>query len=294
MLGYDRKVPRSLKNLQEWFSSIIVRPLGDNSVMNPISPKGSPMELESTSYISPSPTLKSHERIQIYNQQYWWRLLSTLHETFPLATRLLGYYEFNQKVGYPCVEKYCPDDWSLNHFGDKLPKWVKEDYQGPHKLLMEGAVDVDYAYNECFFAGELKPIDLMAAAKEEGDSTAFSKKIYLQSHVFLFEFPYHFFLFREKMLEKDPDYWVKRKLPKLSKDKQHYFVLYRNQYLNISWAEVNQYEYQLLKRFKEGDTIENVCEWLEAQDVKFVEAASEKLHLWFQSWTIHRWLGMKS
>lgn len=46
--------------------------------------------------ILPSAQLTATERLGIYQRQYWMRLLNVLQEQFPLTTRLLGAWFFNQ------------------------------------------------------------------------------------------------------------------------------------------------------------------------------------------------------
>jgi hypothetical protein len=128
-MTFDSKVPTLLKETQEWFGSIISRAIDGNSQMNPISPTGRPMREEAWDHIRPSPTLQPAQRIQIYNQQYWWRLVNTLQESFPLVTRLFGFHAFNFTIAMPFLLKYPPNDWTLNSLGDRLPRWIEEEYK---------------------------------------------------------------------------------------------------------------------------------------------------------------------
>src|SRR4051794_31429096 len=101
MTIYDSKVPLQLKKELQWFASILARPIDQENQMNPISPSGLSMELEAAQHIAPSPTLRPSQRIQIYNQQYWWRLINVLHESNPMLVRLMGYLDFNRNIAIP-------------------------------------------------------------------------------------------------------------------------------------------------------------------------------------------------
>ena len=151
-MAYDAKVPQYLKREQCWFGSIVGRPIDLHSRMNPISPSGRSMEEEAAEHILPSPTLRPSERIQIYNQQYWWRLLNAMHDLFPLVTRLFGHSDFNQSIGFPYLSKYPPRHWSLHLLGERLEQWVTEDYSAGDKELVLHACSVDWAFNHSFFA----------------------------------------------------------------------------------------------------------------------------------------------
>jgi len=290
MNKYDENVPQSLKNMQEWFANIITRPIDDNSQMNPISPSGIPMTIEASQYIMSSPTLNPDQRIQLYNQQYWWRLLSTLHENFPLTTRLLGYRGFNDTIAVPFLEKYPPDNWSLSLLGAKLPQWVREEYDAEDKQLVQEAIDIDWTFIYSFYANEYPTLNSLESS-EETDITTIT--LYHQPHLKLFPLHYNLLLFRQKVLEEEPDYWSNHDLPALGEEKKYWFVLYRDRRYNVSWLEIDNYEYSLLAQFAKGFTIEEACKFIESGDVELKKIATENLSNWFQKWTTRCWIGIK-
>ena len=71
----DIEAPASLKNLQAWFGGVISQPIDVDSKISPVAPSGELIEEEAKHYIIPSKTLTPKDRIEIYNRQYWWRLL---------------------------------------------------------------------------------------------------------------------------------------------------------------------------------------------------------------------------
>src|ERR1700722_17761763 len=100
-MTFDTSVPSKLKNIQTWFAGVITQPIDSSSRINPKAPSGKFIKEEAPSYIRPSLKQESWERIQIYNQQYWWRLFTILHNDFPLLVRLFGYRDFNFKIAVP-------------------------------------------------------------------------------------------------------------------------------------------------------------------------------------------------
>lgn len=288
-MSYDLSVPSRLKKTQQWFASIITRAIDEDSRMNPIAPSGQPMEQESAVYIAPSPTLKPAERIQIYNQQYWWRLLSTLHESFPLVTRLFGYHDFNQLIAVPYLLKYPPNHWSLNCLGDRLPRWVDEEYKNQDKLLISHAASIDWALGDSFVAPD--------EAVEQDLSTFSDKPLHLHSSVHLFEMPYDLFQFRAEFLKEDPDYWVEHDFPQLIHEPEGqlaFYIVFRNSQNNVEVEKLSKGEYLVLRQFAAGATVDALCDWLDEQkDANLCSEASQKLHLWFQRWIAHQWLVCK-
>lgn len=285
---FDKKVPSRLKKTQQWFASVIVRPIDEDSRMNPISPSGELMQEEAFDYIVPSPSLRPAQRIELYNQQYWWRLLGVLQDAFPLVTRLFGFHDFNIQIGKPYLDKYPPKTWTLNVLGDQLPQWIEEEYHANDKQLILDAAQLDCALNQAFFAKHITPVN--AADLAEGVDQILQRRLRLQPHVFLFKWRYDLFSFRKEMLKEDVEHWIHQDFPKLVQDRAYYFISYRNHMNDVHWEELSPAAFQFLNRFSKGATIEEVCEWLEQQDEDMYTEASNKLHLWFQEWIYRQWL----
>jgi len=293
-MEFDTAVPERLKQKQLWFASIIARPIDDHSKINPESPSGKPMKEEACDHIAPSPTLQPIERIQIYNQQFWWRLLNTLHEEFPLVTRLFGYKDFNDTIGIPYIEKYLPDHWSLSFLGNRLSRWVEEDYKGSDKKLVLDAVRVDWHYNYSFIAAHYPPLYADEQLNSDGLEACMREVVYLQPHMSLYSLDYDIFHLREEFLECDPDYWLEHNFPEVRKDRSYYYVFYRNLKNCLTYEEISEGECKLLQKFEAGNKIEDAIKWLENQNDELKAQASENLHIWVQKWIVNQWLTPES
>jgi hypothetical protein len=286
---YDEKVPHELKKTQNWFGSIISRAIDAQNLMDPISPSGVPMEVEACEYIRPSPTLKPAQRIQIYNQQYWWRLLNAMQETFPLVTRLFGYHDFNYTIAIPYLLQYPPNHWGLHTLGDQLPQWVQDSYTAKDKRLIYNASLVDTAFCQSFIAPHQKALD--AAHIVEGNlSTLLDVNLFLQPHIHLFQFPYDLLTFRIAFMKESPDYWLEHDFPPFAKDRTYQFILFRSLSNDVCWSDITPAEFGLLQQFQKGSSINQACEWLEGQEETLVEEASQNLHRWFKEWAVRQWL----
>lgn len=293
-MSYDENVPQMLKREQIWFGSIIGRAIDDDSKMNPVSPSGQMMEIEAAEHIAPSPTLRPAQRIQIYNQQYWWRLLNTMHESFPLVTRLFGFYDFNRTIGFPYLTKYNPRHWSLSYLGDRLVQWLEEDYHAKDKGLVMDAAKVDWAFSDSFTTAILPPLSQEHFAGQDESSEIFAKQLYLQPHIFLFKLDYDLFRYRLDFLKKDPDYWLDHDFPVLEQSRPYFFVLFRNSMNDIAWKEITECEYLLLSLFKRGASIDDACTWLEEQSQAIGDEASNNMQRWFKEWSMRGWFSLSS
>jgi Putative DNA-binding domain len=292
-MTFDAKVPVKLKETQKWFGSIISRPIDEDSQMDPIAPSGRQILEEAPDYICPSLTLRPDQRIQIYNQQYWWRLLNNMQESFPLVTRLFGYRDFNFHLAIPYLLKYPPCHWSLNSLGDLLPRWVEEEYQASDKKLVLDTSRIDVAFSQSFVAPLRQPLQVANLA-ENGDLTALlDYTLYLQPHLHLFELSSDLFSFRAEFLKKAPEHWVENDFPPLAKEGPYYFILFRNLSHDIAWSDISAAEFGLLRLFQQGSSVGMACEWLENQEQALVEAASQNLHRWFQAWVVRQWLTLE-
>jgi Putative DNA-binding domain len=288
---FDR-LPCTLKSTQEWFASVITNRLGKNDVIQTYTASGGLIAEEAARYIVPNHSLRPDQRIQIYNQQYWWRLLNTLHSNFPLVTRLFGSLAFNEEIGIPYLLKYPPNHWSLTLLGERLPKWITEYYHEPDRSLLYNAASLDWAFMASFIAAQLPPLDL---AHLQGDpESLLSFTFYLQPHIHLFKWEYDLLIFREYFLKQGVDYWVEHRFPDLPKGRTYRFVLYRNANNNIAWREISQGEFLLLERFKTGTTISTTCEFIETQEASLYEEVEANLQKWLQEWTQAGWLTLTS
>lgn len=286
-------LPCSLKTTQEWFASVITTPLGDNDTIQPYSPNGFLIAEEASRYIVPSPTLRPHQRMEIYNQQYWWRLLNTLHINFPLVTRLFGRNAFNEDIAIPYLLKNPPNHWSLTVIGERLPAWILEFYKEPDQPLVHHSTQLDWAFTANYIAPQLPRLDLARLTKQNPEKLL-NCPFYLQPNIQLFTWDYNLFTFRESFLEQDADYWIDHRFPELTTGKTYHFILYRNLRNNPAWREITDGEYLLLDCFKKGSSIADACNLIETTHSSLYEEVASNLQKWVQDWTQLGWLTEES
>jgi Putative DNA-binding domain len=287
------QLPRKMQSTQKWFASVVTTRLTENDNIQPYTVNGTLIAEEAARYITPSSTLKPHQRMQIYNQQYWWRLLNTLHTNFPLVTRLFGCHTFNEKIGIPYLLKYPPDHWSLNLLGARLPKWTSECYQEPDRPLVLNAASLDWTFMASFIAPQSPYPDLAKLVKENSEKLL-SQTFYLQPHINLFTWEYDLLTFRTNFLKQGVDYWIEHRFPDLPKGKTYFFILYRNLQNHLAWREISREEYLLLELFKAGTNINAACEYIESQESSVYDYVAEHLQKWLQEWAQAGWLTLVS
>ena len=236
----DVSPPKSLFELQAWFAQHLTSPIAELDAAN--IPIYSPRLIEEIrTKIAPSPTLNSEERMGIYKQQYWWRLLTILQEHFPSLVRLFGYEELNHKILEPYLTNNPVQDWFLSCLGWDLPSWLEGNYREKDAPLVLNLARLDAAYVSLAF------LDKIPSQALQEDKT-----LYLQPFVLLFEFDVDLFAFRTKLLEQEPSYWDSHDFPELKKGKRKkHFILFRQQEVN-SYEKITPTFFALLCRFKGG------------------------------------------
>jgi Putative DNA-binding domain len=282
MVHFDSKIPSKLLSIQQWFASIITRPIDADSQMQPIAPSGRPLSEEAMEIIAPSLTLTSDKRIQIYNQQYWWRLLSILHQNFPLLTRLFGYNDFNISIGMPFLTKHPSYHWSISKLGDQLPSWLEEHYTAQDKTLILLSAQIDWAYQDLFFAPP--PVN------QDSSHDLLPKKMRLQKHVKLFALPFDLFSFRNAFLRESVEYWTESDFPLLPKEKKYFFLLYRHQKNSVLYKEIQEGHWIFLHSIENGSTMEEACAHLEKLGGSVYEEACSFLQEWTRECMQENWL----
>ncbi len=226
-------------------------------------------------YLLPSKTLTPHQRLEIYHQQYWWRLLRCLQENFPFVTRLFGHKAFNERIATPYIAENPPSHWALNQLGDTLHAFLEKNYSEDDRELVLAAVEIDWNMQKSFWIGAKRPADFSTLSEE-----LLEEPLSLQPHIHLFHYTADLFTFREKMMEQEVEYWNDHPFPELTR-RECYFVVSRSLQNVVQWKEISSVEYKLLSKFAEGSTINDACEKIEG-DVS-------DLPLWFAEWTKNGW-----
>src|SRR4051812_3665147 len=84
-----------LKQLQRVMGAALFRPLTARDEMQPVWTDGRATEAVAAEFIKPNDRLTASDRLEIYNRQYWFRLLDCLHDDYPGLRALLGQRKFH-------------------------------------------------------------------------------------------------------------------------------------------------------------------------------------------------------
>jgi len=176
----------TLIELQRRMAEDVRRPLTADFEMQETADDGALVGTIAASYIRPNDRLTSFERLEIYNRQYWFRLISAVSEDFPTLNALLGPKRFD-----PLILAYLNENpstsWTLRDLGAKLPQFLEAhpEFTGRRHRLAVDVARLEWAYVDAF-DGRLRP----PLATEEAQAIGPESKLSLQPHLQLLELNY--------------------------------------------------------------------------------------------------------
>jgi hypothetical protein len=176
-----------LASLQKAVARAVMQPLTRSEGMQRVAPGGGNMRRYAARYIKPNDRLTSFERLEIYNRQYWWRVLGSMAEDFPGLRAVLGERRFEDMCRAYLVD--CPSQsYTLRNLGARLEGWLRKNprwIRGKKELALDMAriewADIDT------FDGAGEPV--LRAEELEGTPVA-KLKLRLQPYLQLLALQY--------------------------------------------------------------------------------------------------------
>src|SRR5258708_24838224 len=147
-----------LLEMQRAMASALFRPLTDDWDMQGQWNDGRPMEQFAAEFIKPNNRLSSFDRLEIYNRQYWFRILDCLYDDYPGLLAVVGEEQF-LKLATAYLTKYQSDSYTLRNLWDPLEKFLREEPQWtePNQALALDMVRFEWA-QAVAFDGPSKPM----------------------------------------------------------------------------------------------------------------------------------------
>jgi Putative DNA-binding domain len=175
-----------LKELQRRVAAVVMQPLTRQDSMRRRTLDGRLIKTESEALIKPNRVLNSFERLEIYNRQYWFRVLSSFAEDFPGLRTIVGSPRFERLMR--AYLSNCPSQsFTLRNLGSQLeawlllnPRWIES-----RESLALDMVRLEWAHIEAFDGGyepSLTPAEIQSAGLE--------LRVSLQSYIRLLELTY--------------------------------------------------------------------------------------------------------
>lgn len=176
----------NLEEVQRAMATAVMMPLTPEEEMRAQAPDGGAMSDVAASFIAPNSRLSAFERLEIYNRQYWFRVLNALAEDFLALRSVLGSRRFHAlSVAY--LAEHPSRSFSLRNLGSRLVEWLgaHPEYAGRRHALAVDVARIEWAFVEAFDSAEHAPLTAEQIATLDGES-----RLAVQPHVQLLELQY--------------------------------------------------------------------------------------------------------
>jgi len=163
MMKTDSHGVKKLRAIQRVFATSVTRPLTSSHQMQSKWIDGGSTREAVAKFIKPNDRLTSFDRLEIYNKQYWFRLLDCLYDDFPGLRALIGDERFH-KMSIAYLTKYPSNTYALSRLGDRLEKFLKKEphWLAPHQKLAMDVVRLEWAHIVAFDGEALPPLEIDA------------------------------------------------------------------------------------------------------------------------------------
>ncbi|HEY2472197.1 MAG TPA: DNA-binding domain-containing protein [Terracidiphilus sp.] len=256
----------TLAQLQREMARSVMMPLTRDEEMQRESADGKPMKQVAESFIAPNSRLSAFERLEIYNKQYWFRVLGALVEDFPALRSVIGARAF-EAMSTAYLNAHPSRSFTLRNLGSHLAEWLEKNphYAGRRARLALDVARIEWAFVEAFDNAEHDPLTLEQIATLDGNS-----RLALQPHLRLveLEFPVDDLVLNLHKKEKrqtseagvrhEDDEDAPAKLPTLRR-KQTWLAAHRVDY-SVYYLRLNRAEFHTLRAIRGGRPLAEAIE----------------------------------
>ncbi len=176
----------NLLELQRRMAEDVRRPLVRDYRMQRVAEDGRPMADIAASYIRPNHRLTSFERLEIYNRQYWFRLITAVSEDYPTLNAVLGPKRFDALV-LAYLAEHPSTSWTLRDLGANFPTFLDAhpEFGGRRHRLAVDVANLELAYVDAFDGKQIDPLTV-----EEAQAIGADSRLSLQPHLRLLALAY--------------------------------------------------------------------------------------------------------
>jgi hypothetical protein len=286
-----------LLKLQRTMARAVMQPLTPSERMQNKAPDGHAMRAYAARFIKPNDRLTSFERLEIYNRQYWFRLLSSMMEDFPGLRSVLGSRRFDAMCKAYLVD--CPSrSFTLRNLGSQLESWLRKNpkWAGAKQILALDIVRLEWADIEAFDgkAGPvLRPEDLVGAA---GPNLHLQLQPYIQ--LLSFHYPVDDLLLAVRKADEDTDFasnafTEKRKRKRVQavaklKPAEIFLVVHRIDN-SVYFRRIDAEEFAILAALSDGKPLGKAIDAAFRKSAMAPEEHAASVQQWFQNWATLGW-----
>jgi hypothetical protein len=286
-----------LAALQRTMARAVMQPLTASERMQNTAPDGKSMRAYASRFIKPNDRLTSFERLEIYNRQYWFRVLSSMVEDFPGLRAVLGDRRFEAMSKAYLVD--CPSrSFTLRNLGARLESWLWKNpkWAGAKQALAVDIVRLEWADIEAFDGmaePALRPEDLRAEAGA-------NLKLKLQPYVRLLDlkYPVDDLLLEVRKEDEDTDFasnafqerHKRKRVQAVAKLKPaEIFLAVHRVDDSVYFRRIEREEFAILRALRDGKVLGKAIEAAFRRSRVPAEERAGLVQQWFQNWAALGW-----
>ncbi len=287
-----------LKELQRLMATALFRPLTPDWGMQKTWTNGDRMSEVAASFIKSNDRLTSFERLEIYNRQYWYRVIDCLYDDYPGLRAILGERRF-LKLCRAYLERHPSQSYTLRNLGSRLEGFIRSEpiWSGPRQAEALDMVRFEWAQIVAF-DGPSKPSITVDDLLDESPMTL---RMGLQPYITLLDIDHavdsYLMAVRKRegnvlrgeasnAVELAPRELKARSSLRPPRKEKTRLAVHRfdNQ---LYYKRLENAAYILLSHISEGQTLENAC--LAALGSDPTEADAAQIQKWFRDWAELGW-----
>lgn len=276
----------------------IMRPLtsGENTQRTWID--GTPTSQIAASFIKPNDRLSSLERLQIYNQQYWWRLLGCFSEDFRGVRAVIGERKFD-RLAVAYLKECGSKSWSLRNLGQFLPGFLEKhpELTAPKSSLALDMARVEWARVVAFDGPSRPKID----PHRLGNVSPEKLRLGLQPYVTLLELRHPIDTLIKKLRESQVEtgsasnavgetHRRKTRVLRSKPGAEPIHLAAHRVDCSVYYKRLAPEAFHLLNALRDGMTLADACEHAFSGSATPPEESAGLLREWFANWTRLGWL----
>jgi hypothetical protein len=285
-----------LLSLQREMAAAVMHSLTREEGMRARTADGRSMKTVAESIIAPNSRLSAFERLEIYNRQYWFRILGALAEDFPAVRAVLGAKRF-EALSVLYLSAHPSRSFTLRNLGSRLPAWLERHPQqaGRRYRLALDVARMEWAFVEAFDSAEREPLTVEQIAILDGDS-----RLALQPHLQLIalSFPVDDLVLElhRRQKRQTSEAGVKREgeeehpveLPRL-RPRPTWLAAHRVD-LSVYYRRLEREEFQMLSALRQGVLLARAIELGFVDSRIPAKRQAQKVNQWFGTWAELGWI----
>ena len=248
--------------------------------------------------IKPNDRLTAFERLEIYNQQYWWRLLGNFRDDFPGLCAVLGETRCD-RLAVEYLKACGSTSWNLRDLGQQLVPFIRAHpaWTAPQTQLAFEMASVEWARVVAFDGPAVAPIDAAALAQRAPDGLS----LRLQPHITVLSLTFPVDELLRKLKESRADSGTasnamsgaraprRRRLSARALHEPIGLVVHRVDG-SVYYKRIESEAFQLLTALQGGATLGDACELAFLGSRHTQQKAAALVQKWFATWTSFGWL----